>query len=178
MQTLRLKKTDGNGQEIVVGVQVLRSWQDGSGRQLYLHSNGVYGYKDGSPVQSADEFSIIGSPVQREMAEVWWKAVGKEMSKKFYSEREEEERRALGDFHEVEASANTELDNVLYRRRENKTSGKKADWGQPFAWMECFSRRPDWWGQAEKIVLPDYEYQMVKNVNSGSVSGNVSPDEV
>lgn len=178
MQTLRLKKRDEEGREATVAVQVLRSWQDASGRQIYLHTNGVYGYKDGSPVMSEDELNVIGSPAQRELAKQWWKASGKELSRQFYDEREAAERAAAGDFQTLEDTPNTELDHVLYRRRENK-DGKKGKWSEPFAWMECFDRRPDWWGQAEQIVLPDWEYQQVKNVsNQPAVTGNVNAEEV
>jgi len=178
MQTLRLKKKDQEGQEATVAVAVLRSWQDWSGKNIYLHTNGVYGYKDGSPVMSEDELDIIGSRVQREMAKQWWKSTGKELSRQYYEQQLEAERAAAGDFQTVEDAPNTELDHVLYRRRESK-GGKKGKWSKPFAWMECFDRRPDWWGQAEHIVLPDWEYEKVNSVSSqAAVSGDVDPEEV
>ena len=41
------------------------TYQDVDGRQIYLHMDGVYGYKDGSPIQKKEELDMIGDPIQR-----------------------------------------------------------------------------------------------------------------
>ncbi|MFW5930452.1 MAG: hypothetical protein ACOCQI_01760 [Desulfosalsimonas sp.] len=176
MQVLQLKKRDEEGVERTVGVKVLRSWQDGSGRQLYLHSNGVYGYKDGTPVRTKGELDIIGSSVQREMAKQWWEASGRELSRKFYEEQKQKERERMADFRVPDSGSQTEYDQAMYKRKP-VGSKKKEDWSEPFAWMEMFDKRPDWWGQAEKITLQGYQYAKVK-VAASEVSGSFREDEV
>jgi hypothetical protein len=176
MQTLTIKQVI-EGVEETVGVRVLRVFPDASGRTIYHHSNGVYGYKDGTPVQSDKEFAIIGNKVHRDLAQAWWDAIGKEISEKFYAAREAAEREALSDFQEKLAFDNTDLDAVMYQRRP--VGGKKNDpWEPPFAWMEHFSKRPDWWGQAEEIKMRGWEYKMSRNVAAENVQGNVNPNEV
>lgn len=174
MQVLTLKRRDEAGRETTVGVKVLRSWQDGSGRQVYLHTNGVYGYKDGSPVRSKSELEAIGSSVAREMAYQWWEATGKDLSAQYYREIEEKERARQADFYEPGyGDSQTELDQVMYKLREK---GKKT-WGQPFSWMEKFSSRPDWWGQAESIVLKGVEYKKV-DLAAAETTGDLAANEV
>ena len=175
MQVLQLKRRDEQGQEAVVGVKVLRSWQDGSGRQVYLHANGIYGYKDGSPVRTQAELDVIGSKIQREMARRWWDATGKKLSAEFYKKKEDAERARHDDFIESSSESSTERDQVLYRVRPK--GGRKADWSEPFAWMERFNVRPDWWGQAEGIVLKGFEYEKV-DAAVAETSGNIKENEV
>ena len=60
-QKLVVKTKNKDGSENIKHVTVLRSWQDSDGAQVFLHSNGVYGYKGGEPVRSAVELSIISA---------------------------------------------------------------------------------------------------------------------
>jgi hypothetical protein len=175
MQVLQLKKRDQEGREVTVGVKVLRSWQDGSGRQLYLHANGVYGYKDGAPVRTKAELDVIGSGVQREMARRWWDSTGKQMSEKHYKAVEDAERARMADFVIDDRAEQTERDQVLYRCRPK--GGTKKDWTEPFAWMEKFEARPDWWGQAETIVLRGFEYEQA-DIAAADVTGSMAANEV
>jgi len=178
MQVLQLKKRDTEGREVTVGVKVLRSWHDGSGRSIYLHADGIYGYKDGAPVRNKAEFDVIGSKIHRELAHRWWDATGKELSRKFYEQKESEERARLDDFVINDRQAATELDSVLYRVRPKAKKGeKKADWGAPFAWMEKFDSRPDWWGQAEKIEMRGFEYEKA-DPGAAETTGNLAANEV
>jgi len=179
MQVLRLKKRDSSGQEKTVGVKVLRSWQDASGKQIYLHTNGVYGYKDGTPVRAKAELDIIGDSIQREMARNWWDIAGSEISKRFYSEKEAADRARAADFQASMTGIDmTQRDQAMYRCRPKKAGPRKKDeWSEPFAWMDKFSSRPDWWGQAESITLSGYEYEMVQ-VSAAEAAGNLSLDQV
>lgn len=174
MQKLTIKTRDADGNEVLRTVQVLRAWHDASGRHIYLHHNGVYGYKDGSPVRSPDEFAVMGNSRHRNLAMTWWEKTGKALSRRHYSEVEEQIRARTADFTPVEPDDATEFDGVLYRWRQR---GKKnAKWEGPCGWMERFERRPDWWGQAEYLVLAGVEYQ---KATAGDDSGEkVSPDEV
>ena len=161
-QKLFVKTTDQKGNTVMKEVQVIRSWQESSGKQIYLHANGVYGYKDGSPVKKVDEFSIIGDPIQNKMARTWWEQKGKALSRDFYArlEAEIEERQVEGIPIPVEGES-SDLDSVMYMRRPLNAKGKKS-LSEPCTWPEFgFSKRPDWWGQAGMIELGGYHYEVV-----------------
>jgi hypothetical protein len=177
MQILRIKKRDQANKEVTVAVKILRSWQDGAGHQLYLHADGVYGYKDGAPVRTKAELDVIGSGVQREMARQWWEATGKELSKSFYRRIEDAERARAADFVIDDRAEQTNRDQVLYRRRPKGAAGKK-EWSQPFAWMEMFTARPDWWGQAESIIMRGYEYEQADLAASEVTGAKIEANEV
>lgn len=177
MQVLQIKKRDQNNTEVTVGVKVLRCWHDGSGRSIYLHSTGVYGYKDGTPVRTRAELDMIGSDIHRELAIRWWKNTGQALSEKYYKELADAERARLDDFVINDQADATEMDQVLYRARPKTKKGeKKAEWGAAFAWMEKFEKRPDWWGQAERIELRGYEYEQCDD--PVKMAGDLSPGEV
>jgi hypothetical protein len=161
MQKLAVSSKDGSGQDSVKEVMVLRSWANASGAAVYLfHGTGIYGYMDGSPVKNETDLDIIDSPIQRNVAKKWWDARGRALSEAFYSEKEAAEQARNGDFQDDGATPDTELDYVMYQTR-TIGKGKPGSWGQPFSWMDKFSVRPDWWGQARKIAFNDVEYSMV-----------------
>lgn len=136
-------------------IHVLRSWQDISGRQIFLHSNGLYGYKDGTPVKSVTEFDIM--PIEhRKQAVSWWNRGGHKVSADYYAEMERKTAEKAGDFQAMLGDSNTALDAVLYSRRSKKGGALSA----PRSWMEWFEKRPDWWGQASEIQFNDYKYTM------------------
>ena len=154
---IKVTKPDGTiGQQ---EINVIRSWQESDGRQIFLHTNGVYGYKDGSPVLKKDEFSIIGDPTQRRLAEGWWDRVGKQMSAGFYEVRNAEiERRQLEGLPVVEGNSSN-LDAMVYIRRPIEDKRKKA-FSEPSTWTELgFTTRPDWWGSAGMIEMGVYHYE-------------------
>lgn len=151
MQTLFVKQ--GNEMKTI---HVLRSWQDISGRQIFLHHNGVYGYKDGTPVRSATEFDIM--PIEhRQQAMAWWKRGGQKLATDYYTAQEKKLEEKAGDFQTMMGEGNTALDAVLYTRRAKKGGAVTA----PRSWMEWFEKRPDWWGQANQIQFNDYTYTMI-----------------
>lgn len=137
-------------------VVILRAWVDASGRQVFLHANGRYAYKDGSPLKSRNELDIIGARQQRETAQAWWDRTGEEESRRHYKALEEARREAEGDFR-AGLPDDTDLDAVLYSRRP--AGRKKGAVSAPRAWMEWFPKRPDWWGQASRIEFLDYVYE-------------------
>lgn len=158
---VKMKKPDGTA--TTKAVYVLRSWQESDGRQIYLHANGVYGYKDGSPVMGRDEFDIIGSPNQRKLALAWWDRVGQKLSAAHCQAIEEaEEARQLEGLPAVEGES-SDLDAMMYARRATKGKGKKREaWSDPATWPEYgFRSRPDWWGFAEQISIAGHEYEIV-----------------
>jgi hypothetical protein len=153
-QTLYVKNPDG-GQR---AVKIVRSWGTSGGTSVYLHTNGRYAYKDGTPLKSANELDILPF-VQREAAIAWWKRVGEAESVAYYEGKLQQARDTAGDF-QAEIKNTDELDAVNYIRR--KTGAKKtAAATAPHTWMEWFPVRPDWWGQARMIAFMDYAYEMV-----------------
>lgn len=161
-QTLYVKVTGADGKPGLKAVQVLRSWQESDGRQIYLHTNGVYGYKDGSPVKDEKELDIIGAPVQRKMALSWWNRVGKDMSAGHYDrETKEIEKRQMEGLPIALDGGESSLDAVTYVRRPLKDKRKSA-FGEPAPWTEYgFQQRPDWWGLASGIDLGAWRYEIV-----------------
>jgi len=144
-------------------VQIIRSWGTSGGTSVYLHSNGRYAYKDGTPLKSENEFDILPL-VQREAAIAWWNRAGKNESAAYYEGRLQKAREAAGDFRQ-EVKNTDELEAVLYIRRKSgakKTVAATA----PHTWMEWFKTRPDWWGQAHTIAFLDYAYEMVVHVET------------
>ena len=162
-QKLFVKTTGPHGNPVMKEVNVLRSWQESDGRQIYLHANGVYGYKDGSPIAKAQELDIIGDPTQRKMAQAWWNRVGIQLSGGHYDKlREETEKRQMEGL-PVIAEGESNLDAVTYIRRPLKDKRKKA-FGDPAPWPEFgFTQRPDWWGQASGIDLGAYRYEILSS---------------
>jgi len=161
MQTLFIKSTDGNEKTKLKEIVVLRSWQLSSGEQIYLHKNGMYGYKSGAPVRSAAEFDkVIGDPLQRKYAHAWWQRTGKAMSEAYYSALEREMEERAGEIQVVEGPS-SELDSIQYVRRPIKDR-KKSALSQPCSWMDWFPARPDWWGAASIIEIAGYRYQIVE----------------
>lgn len=152
-QTLYVKNPDG-GQR---AVQIVRSWGTSGGTSVYLHANGRYAYKDGTPLKSASELDILPF-VQREAAIAWWKRIGEAESVAYYAGKLQQARDAAGDF-QTTVKNTDELDAVNYIRR--KTGTKKTAATAPHTWMEWFKSRPDWWGQARTIAFMDYAYEMV-----------------
>lgn len=159
MQTLQVKLKDGTTKTVYVH----RSFQDIAGRHVYLHHNGVYGNKDGTPIRSASELEIL--PLDhRRLALAWWKRTGEALAAEYYGQKEEEAARNAGDFQEklAEQEVNTRLDSVLYTRRAVSGGKARGAVSAPRPWMEFgFTRRPDWWGQAKSIAFPDYGYTML-----------------
>lgn len=159
MQTLFVKTANGGQRD----VKIIRAWLDASGKSVYLHASGRYAYKDGSPLKSASELSIIGDTAQRAQAQAWWTRAGEQESKKYYADLEARQVEAAGDFRETPADM-SELDAVLYvRKRAQKGS---TMFTAPHAWMEWFDKRPDWWGQAKQIDFPDFTYRMAEAIKS------------
>ena len=161
-QTLFVKVDDGEGGSKLKEIHVLRSWQESDGRQLFLHTNGIYGYKDESPVRTRAELDIIIDPTQKKMANVWWDRVGKDMSAGFYQEREAEiEERQMKGLNVVVKGESSDLDSITYIRRPIKDKRKKA-FSEPSTWPEFdLDFRPDWWGKASVIELGVYRYEQI-----------------
>lgn len=158
MQELKVKKPDGSYDN----VKIHRSFQDISGRHVFHHHNGVFGYKDGSPVQNRTELDVIPEP-HRQVALAWWNRAGEKMSREHYNTIAETQREKAGDFQEELAASesNTMLDSILYNRRPFTKGAKLGAVSDPKPWMEFgFNKRPDWWGQARNIDFLDFRYTM------------------
>lgn len=152
MQTLFYETRTRDGEVHQKEVNVVRAFSN-LATTVYLHANGVYGYKDGSPVQSLSELEeMIKNPNQFRLAKSWWDRKGKELSGNYYSLKEEEERNRLMQYEEVVAAS--ELDSQTYARVSE--DGKEVL--GPSSWMEYFSVRPEWWGKAKRVDLGDYMY--------------------
>ena len=151
-------------------VQILRTWLSNGGPSIFLHAGGRYAYKDGQPLRSVTELDILPG-VQRERAISWWHNYGEKESKAYYAGLEEKAREDAGDFRSDMSGDTGELDVVVYTRR--KSGAKSGAITAPKAWMEWFSQRPDWWGQAREIAFADYAYTMVVQDEPDPSSGTV-----
>lgn len=153
-QILFVKQKDGTSKT----VKVLRAWIDINGQEVYLHANGRYARKDEQPLKSVSDFNVIADRIQREGALRWWERSGKAESEAHYAAIEEKHREEAGDFRIAENDRTT-LDAVLYTRRG---AGKKkgAAVSAARSWMEWFDKRPDWWGQAQRIEFMDFIYEL------------------
>ena len=161
MQKLFIKEVGNDGKPILRPVYIIRSWQESDGKQIYLHHNGIYGYKDGSPVKGKEEFEIISDSHQRKLAETWWDRSGKQISEKYYANLEKT-LAARQDGLEGFAGSASDLDAAQYVRRLI-TDRKKNAWSEPMSWFECSpDGRPDWWGKATVIEIGNYRYKSVE----------------
>ena len=167
-QILYVKQKDGQMKPI----KVLRAWVDINGQEVYLHADGRYARKDEQPLKAAADFNIIADNVQRDQALRWWKRAGEAESKAFYQAIEDKRRDEAGDFRIAENDL-TALDAVLYTRRG---AGKKkgAAITAPRSWMEWFDKRPDWWGQAQRIEFMDFVYGLAEETaDAGPASDGI-----
>lgn len=139
-------------------VQVIRSWQDAKGAQIYLHTNGVYGYKDASPVAKESEFEIIADPIQKRLALKWWNAYGREFSEEFYRQKKEAMEAAQEAEVPLVMGDSSSLDAALYRRRK----GEKGKWSDASTWYTWFKARPEWWGHAGLIEIAGHRYELME----------------
>lgn len=166
MQTLFIQEKrglDASGKQIKAerAVQIIRSWSDSSGKSLYLHASGIYGYKDGAPAKDASEFDLIGNKLQRQAAEAWWQRKGKKLSEEYYGKKEESERKALlestPDFASVGLNI---LDQALYARRP-AAKRQNALFTEGMHWWEFgFKDRPPWWGYLVKAEDASWYYKI------------------
>ena len=166
VQKLFIKKRTPDGGSERRQVTVLRSWQEAGGAAVYFHKNGVYGYKDGAPVRSLAELSVIATdPPAFNLAKKWWAAVGAKMSAEYYAakdaELEELAQRSIGAAGGNASGDNTSLDMVQYIRRPIKDRRRQA-FSDPSTWSAFFDQRPDWWGAAGVIEIGEYRYEMVQ----------------
>ncbi|WP_028316697.1 hypothetical protein [Desulfatibacillum aliphaticivorans] len=155
-QTLEVKLRKDDGTEYIKKVHVIRTFGNASGQAVYLHADGSYGYKDGSPLRSKTELDIITNLAHRKAAQAWWEAVGKVKSEAHYAALAKREAELAGDQQFIDGP-NSELDTVLYQRR---AAGSKKKWEDPFPWGALFPQRPEWWGQAASIAFKDWEYRL------------------
>jgi hypothetical protein len=176
-QKLVVKTKNKDGSENIKHVNVLRSWQDSDGAQVFLHSNGVYGYKGGEPVRSVAELSIISAVHHRRAAESWWERAGRKMADEHYTAIDEQLAAMAGDFAAASGTADSDLDMILYYRTAIKGEGASEVQG-PFSWMEIFSNgRPDWWGQAKQINFDDWIYLRAEDAETPDPGADVWMDE-
>lgn len=164
MQKIIVKLANGTTKTIVVH----RAYQDISGKQIFLHADGTYGYKDGAPVREASELNILPE-AHRALALSWWQRAGEKKSRAYYRILDEQNKRRAGDYQETLAQQanNTMLDSVLYGRKALVAPGKYGAVSAPKSWMEWgYSKRPEWWGQAKEVTFPDAAYVMQPNAPS------------
>lgn len=179
---VQVKEYDSEGRPVIdpktgrqrVGIKtvyVSMSWQTADGKQIYLHADGIYGYKDGSPVVSRAELEdpmVIGDPQQRKIALAWWDRKGKTVSKEFYSRQQQIQKKAFENTPGVEREAEADLDQILYARRPTKDK-RRAAFGEPFTWFSVFKSRPGWWG-ADIVEDGQWRYERVSKITHKPVS--------
>lgn len=183
MQVLFVQEKDGFDEQgkpkkKETKVHVVRSWSDSSGAAIYLHGDGIYGYKDHSPIRKADEFAIIGNELQREQALGWWERKGKKLSEDYWTKKKESERTALMSTSpdSVTVGMNV-LDSALYSRRP---SAKRSNslFTEPMHWWEFgYTIRPGWWGILVKAEDAYWYYRLTNPETVGIKPESVKPDE-
>ncbi|HPD57817.1 MAG: hypothetical protein BWY37_02156 [Firmicutes bacterium ADurb.Bin262] len=174
MQKILVKQPTGATKQLIVH----RTYQDISGKQIFLHADGSYGYKDGAPVREASELNILPE-AHRQIAMNWWQRIGEKKSRAYYRQIDEMNKRRAGDYQEALAAQdnNTILDSMLYGRKSSLATGKKGAVSAPKSWMEWgFKKRPEWWGQAKEINFPDATYVMQPNAPAPEDADPESPD--
>jgi len=170
-QKLFVKTTDDQGKTAVKEVHVIRSWQESSGVQIYLHMNGTYGYKDESPVRDVKELDIIGDPIQKKAALAWWKRAGQQLSQEYYEKQEAIIEERLKRELPTSKGDDSNLDAVQYVRRTLSDRRKNA-WSDPSTWFEWFDNRPEWWGFAGLIEIGNHRYKKLDETDN-----ETEPDE-
>jgi hypothetical protein len=159
MQTLYVKTKDEDGKEIHKEVHVLFAWGDIRTGTLFLHENGIYGYKDGAPVKNERELTdAIADPIQRKYAQLWWKNVGAKLSEEYYrTQAEQAEKRFAGAIGKQMDVA--QMDMVQYRRRPVNNRAETA-YSDAMSWSSMgFETRPDWWGHARSCEIGDWYFR-------------------
>lgn len=157
-----MNKETGKQETRLKRVTVIRSWQSASGKQIYQHSDGTYGYKDGSPVMGRDELEdpeLGMSEIHRDLALAWWIRKGEKESKAFYEMRAAQRRRVAEATPGVVRQVDSDLDSVMYQKRP-LNDRRRAAFGEPFTWFTEFKTRPDWWGHATVIDMGQWRYEM------------------
>lgn len=158
-QRLMADMKDEAGNDTTKIVSVIRSWNMVGCPQVFLHTNGVYGYKDGAPVREEKEFDVIASPLQRKAALGWWNRVGRDLSRRYYEAQDARLARLAGDHNPDEGAPDSAKDAALYQR---SGKGDGAGVEGPFSWMDLFATRPEWWGPARKVEFAEYVYERVE----------------
>jgi hypothetical protein len=182
MQTLFVRDKvvgeDGKISEKDRAVHIIRSWSAAGGAELFLHASGVYGYKNGSPVMSPSEFSIMGNEIQKQAAMTWWERKGKKLSEKHYADQKQKAQEAYEN-----ASPNLErvdvLDMALYTRRVAGKKGGPKPFSPPGSWLEFgFMVRPAWWGLVKACEDKVYVYRLANPEVVGLTEADMPPEEI
>jgi hypothetical protein len=155
-----------DGKETTKKVTIIRCYQDAGGGEVYVHANGTYGYRDGSPIRTEAELDIIGNSRHKKVAVEWFRRNKKNIDD-YYAKLAEKEAESLGDFN-PSGRPESELDLVQYHRFETGKKPKKLADAGSHTWMELFKARPDWWGLSSEIVFPDWTYVKAVDVESAA----------
>ncbi|MEW5736071.1 MAG: hypothetical protein AB1921_14575 [Thermodesulfobacteriota bacterium] len=151
------------GAEEVFTMKVIRSWTS-AGQTIYLTAEGTYVYKNGDLVKTRGELSaVIVALNHLRQAEAWWDSVGKDLSEKYYAERERALER-LAAKPEAKTLSDSELDAAMYHVRP---AGADA-WSPAMPWPGLFGTRPGWWGYARNVAFADKEFALAGTLESAA----------
>lgn len=154
MQILHVTKRKPDGGASAATVRIIRAFSANAGATVYLHHDGTYGYKDGSPVRSRAELDIIPAGPQRDAAHAWWDHIGEAAAAEYAQRRLAAEKRRLEQSLPA-AVPDSARDTVMYHRFRAVDDDK----GPPRAWMAYAEHRPEWWGAAELIQIGGWIYE-------------------
>ncbi|MBI5845130.1 MAG: hypothetical protein HZB23_10730 [Deltaproteobacteria bacterium] len=156
MQTLTVTVKDpATGVERQKVLTVVRSWQASNG-QIFLFSDGQYGFKNGAPVRGPEDLDVIADPRQREVADRWWKMKGRRISEEYYAALNKRLAAKAADHNDKAMFAEADLDAATYYRSRRDGDG---EWQGPGVWSEYFTSRPDWWGACDEILFKEFRYR-------------------
>lgn len=169
MQVLELKNRR-NPKGKPKQVRVIRGWSDANGQALFLHDNGIYGYKAGAPVKSEKELhDLINDPMQLKYALNWWERVGRGYSERYYAKYEEALEQAYSTRLTTPHGDHGGLDMVQYQVRPSKDR-KEAAFGDPKSWAELgYEQRPEWWGMARTMDTGELYFRRVDLPEQGEL---------
>jgi len=158
-------------------IHVIRSWSTDNGKQVFLHADGSYGNKDGSPVKDRSELEdseLIGDDHQRKRALAWWDRFGQKKSEEFYARKD--------DMLEKMAEATpftekiSEQDSMLYKRRAIKDRRTVA-FSEPSTWFTWFKEKPPWWGSLQIAQDEKWYYKKVDLTEEEAITDEKETDQ-
>jgi len=162
MQTLMIKNRK-NPKGEPKAVVVLRSWSNAAGQAIFLHQNGIYGYKDGSPIREDKELlDLIHDPMQRRHAMNWWEQFGRDYSERYWAKYTEALDQAYSTRMAVPTTGDhAGLDMIQYQRRASKDRREQA-FSDPVTWSELgYDQRPEGWGLAKALDTGEFYFRRV-----------------
>ncbi len=123
---------------------VIRSWHDSTHGHVFLTKNGDYCWKNGEKCLDAGKLKALITDLVHQSAALHWLASQTEKPR--------------------ETPTVSEGSNHLdYTRYFRIPSGETRPDGPSVPWMSYFDRRPEWWGEAERVTIAGITWQRAQD---------------